>query len=156
MKVSFIIFLLIGVITLGISQNIPYRNDSTYKLELKMEFKTPEPADVNQVKPGQVFRNNPGVELYVNVKLKLLLLIEGDYKLKVVNNNGQAVLTTKLKKPDDYLIKLGRVKDVKERKTANLYIAQFYNKEKKLRSRITIEIKENGDFMVNNKLFGKI
>lgn len=156
MKVSIIIFLLIRAITLGVSQDIPYRNDSTYKLELKMEFKTPEAADVNQVKPGQIFTNNSGIELYVNIKLKLLKLIEGDYKLKVVTNKGKAVLITKLKKPDDYLIKLGSVKDVKERKSAHLYTAQFYNKEKKLLSRITIEIKENGDFMVNSKLFGKI
>ena len=149
---------LIGIIVFqpSLAQEVPYRDESTYKLELKMEFKVPDPEPNNVIDPvkNRIIPTDP--ELYVNLNLKLLKLLPEDTKLKVMDNKGITKLTKKLKDPDEYLIKIGRAMYVKEKKIGNIITVMFFNGKKENTSRITIEFKENGDFIVNDQLFGKI
>lgn len=150
-------FVLLAYFNLSLfAQQVPYRAEETYKLELDLKFKTSEPPDFNTVNPGVLNRNNNiGLQLYVNVKLSILYVLPEDYKLKVINNKKVMVLSKKLKRPDEFVIKLGKAQDMKEGKAPNLYEVLFIGTNKTTQSRITIEIQENGDFLVNNQLFGK-
>ncbi len=140
----------------GTIHDIPYRDPSTYKLSLKMEFKT-EPTESND-KVDMVYRkkNNSGPQLYLNASIELLKLLEDDYKIKIFKNNNGLLISKKLKSPDTLLFKLGYAEKIKSGESPSKFTIQFINKAKKITSQIILEIKENGDFIVNGKQFGKV
>lgn len=141
---------------LAVSQDIPYRDETTYKLSLKMEFKTEPARSSNEVDLVNVIDRNSGPQLYLNASLELLTLSEGDYRIKIFNGENGLLTSKKLKTPTTFLFKLGYANHMKIGKSPNLFTIQFINKEKKVISQIILEIKEDGDFMVNNKRFGKV
>jgi len=138
------------------SQDIPYRDEATYKLSLKMEFKV-EPTPSKNYVDG-VFEKTHTIEpqLYLNASLELLALIDEDHRLKVTSNDNGLVISRKLKSPDIFLFKLGFAGQMKKKTTPNVFTIQFFNKKKEVTSRIILEIKEDGDFIVNGKHFGKV
>jgi len=139
-----------------IRQDIPYRDESTYKLSLKMEFKFESAPNINKVDMVNKPNYNGASQMYLNASLKLLSLLDEDYKIRVVNNIGSVLVSKKLKSPDIFLVKLGFANHMKSQTSPNTFTIQFINKEKEITSQIILEIKENGDFMVNGKRFGKV
>jgi len=143
-------------IKIAIGQDIPYRDESTYKLSLKMEFKVEKPPNSNKIEFADKTKYSPEPQLYLNASLELITLVEDDYKIKVITNIGSGLLSKKIKSPDTFLIKLGYANHMKSQTSPNKFTIQFINKEKKTTSLIILEIKEDGDFMVNGKRFGKV
>jgi hypothetical protein len=139
-----------------IGQDIPYRDPDTYKLSLKMEFKAeaaPSHDKVNMLNKKD-YDGRP--KLYLNASLELLTLVKGDYKIKVFNSENTVLVSRKLKSPTSFLLKLGFAHKMKNVKSPNTFTINFINKEKTIISKIYLEVKEGGDFMVNGKRFGKI
>lgn len=138
------------------TQDIPYRDKDTYKLSLKMEFKLETPADVNQLELSKKKRYSNEPKLFLNTSLEILTLLEYDHRVRIIDNNDRVLISKRLKSPNTFLFKLGYAHYMKDKQSANMFVIDFLNKEKKVMSQIVIEIKEDGDFLVNNERFGKI
>lgn len=141
---------------LSLSQDITYRDEATYKLSLKMEFKVEPAPSKDRLELAYKKPHNREPQLYLNASLELLTLIEGDYRLKVTNNDNGLVISRKLKSPDTFLFKLGFARQMKEKIIPNAFTIQFFNKSKEVTGQIILEVKADGDFIVNGKRFGKI
>jgi len=146
---------MLGVVTKG--QNIPFREENTYKLELGMEYKAIPSEGTSTIVPSQTspFRNT-GSDFYLQIKLNLLQLLNDDFRIKIIDNYGRLVSSKKLKKPDQFVIDLGRSVEIKNGKASNKYRIEFVDDNKNTTSIILIEFTEEGNFLVNNILFGKI
>ena len=149
------IILLVINLTLQ-AQEVPFRAEMTYKLELGMEYKKNPITSTSVVKPGEANIRDTGFDFYLLLKLELLQLLEDDLKLKIINEQGDVVLSKKLKKLELFTIDIGSSPDIKSGKVSQKYRMEFINAAKELSSIILIEFTDEGKFFVNNKPFGQI
>lgn len=135
---------------------VPFRSDSTYDFKLDYNFKTkPEPAH-GEVSYTEYYKRSNDILPYVKVTISMLDLRENDFRVKVVNNQGDQVYSRKMRLPLEFNLDLGFAEDIKERLVPHLYNVYFFDKEKNIQSRITIEVTESGDFLLNDKVYGKL
>ena len=138
-------------------QDVPYRESSSYNLELGMEYKKISQDNTQTFKPGEPQAvMNTGYDFFLTLKLDLLELTDKDFKIKITNDLNDIVLSKKIKKPQLFEIDLGRSTEIKSGKSARNYQIDFIDEDKKKHSQIQIEFNERGDFFVNGELFGKI
>ena len=150
------LFILFLQLTVGAPQDIPYRDEASYKLSLKMAFKVIPAPDKNKVDVSKIKTHNNDPQLYLNASLELLTLIDGDYRIKVTDSNNTLSISRKLKSPDIFLFRMGFASQMKDNTAPNVFTIQFLNKNKEVTGLIILEVKEDGDFIVNGKVFGKI
>jgi len=135
---------------------VPYRDESSYKLSLKMEFKTEKAPSNDKVDMVYTKKRSNGPLLYLNASLELLTLLENDYRIKVINSKKVVIKSARLKSPTTILFDLGFAEYMKSEKSSNTFTIQFIDKKRNVVSHIFLEIKKDGDFMVNGKRFGKV
>ena len=157
MKLLIILFLiLIGLSPdLPAQQTVPFRDTASYEFILDYNFKRKSPP------PGDLVSNNQNrfshdLLPYVKVKLKVLHLEASDYRVQIITNKGNAVYNKRIKEPMEIILDMGFAEDIKERLIPHLYYVNFLDKEKNVHSTITIEVAENGRFLVNDKLYGQL
>ena len=157
-RFTLLVIVCIGLANVSYSQQtVPFRDENTYKLELKMDYKKVPPPDTQEFVPGQNnTKNNTGFDFYITLQLHVLTLLETDFKLKCENNRGDLIFAKKLKKTGVFTIDAGRMADIKAGKTARKYTIEFLNSDKKAESVILLEFNEHNEFLVNNVVFGKI
>ncbi|ELR73890.1 hypothetical protein C900_00054 [Fulvivirga imtechensis AK7] len=93
---------------------------------------------------------------YVKVKFDLLTLGQNDYRIKVVNGHGGSVFSRKLKGPMAFDIDMGFAEDIKDRIVPHSYSVYFMDKAKNILSQITIEVKKDGELLLNEQVYGKL
>ncbi|UII31334.1 hypothetical protein LVD17_23870 [Fulvivirga ulvae] len=135
---------------------VPFRSDSTYNFELDYNFKTKPAPPHGEISYTEYYDKSSDMLPYVSIKISLLGLSENDFRVKVVNNQGNQVYSRKMKLPMEFDVELGFAEDLKEKLVPHLYYVYFFDKERNLHSRITIEVTETGDFLLNDKIYGKL
>lgn len=154
-KLLFLIFLLIsGIATAQI--NIPFREDSSYRFQLDYNFKSKPLPEKDYVSLRHEKSNGSEVLPYVKLNFDLLKLQENDYRIKVVDNHNRSVLNKRLKEPLSFTIDMGFSDDLKERIVPYSYSVFFLDEAKKIQSKITIEVSEEGILMLNEQVYGTL
>lgn len=135
---------------------IPFREASSYAFELDYNFKTKPPPPKDFISMTDSSPATSEILPYVKVKFNLLTLGDNDYRVKIVSNNGGAVFNKKLKGPIAFDIDMGFAEDIKDRIVPHSYSVYFMDKAKNIHSRITIEVKKDGELLLNQQVYGKL
>lgn len=153
--VGLLCFFMISVAAYG-QDIVPFRPDTTYNFKLDYDFKTKPPPPQGEISYTEYYDRPNDILPYVSVKIALLNLAENDFRVKVINNQGDQIYSRKMRLPMEFDVNLGFAEDLKEKLVPHLYHVYFFDKDKNLQSRITIEVTETGDFLLNDKVYGKL
>ncbi|MDZ7647432.1 MAG: hypothetical protein U5K54_09745 [Cytophagales bacterium] len=92
---------------------------------------------------------------YLKVKLTMLKISDQEFRIRVIDINGNLVSTKKIEPNVEVKIDWGFSEDIKDRIVTPEYTVLFLNKDKKVLSRIYMIIQEDGTFLVNDEKRGK-
>jgi len=101
-------------------------------------------------------QNAQGVLPYLILNLKILKASTEEVKLKVSSNRNDNVMSRKLKEGVEFSIEIGFTDDVKDRVTAHEYTVNLLNDKRKEQSKIVIFVNEDGTFLINGEVRGKL
>jgi hypothetical protein len=151
----------LAVFLIGIFlQDIPYKPNVEYDIQLDYQFKTRPPVDHAKFAYGdsdeEVNRRKASTILpYLILNVKLVKLSDSETRVRIFDNFDKVVLSKKISEGISIPIDVGFTDDAKDRVTAHQYVMAFLSPDKKEVSRIVIHIQEDGTFMVNGEKRGK-
>lgn len=155
--------ILVGLLYLFIfvQDQIPFKPKEEFEVKLNYAFKQRPPSEHTtfrydaQTKDHEN-QNSSSILPYLILNLKVVKTSSNEVKLKVVSNRDANVLTKKIHDGFEFPIDIGFTDDVKDRVTAHQYIIYFLDDKKKEQSRIVIFVEEDGTFLVNGEVRGKL
>lgn len=150
-----LLFLLIAL-SLHEKQGVPYRDESTYEINLDYDFKNKvvDDRDVVQLSARRA-KEKHGLLPYLIVNLVLLKVGPDDYRIKVTDSLEGVVLSKKIKPEQVYKIDMGFTDDMKDGVTPNQFVVHFIDQKKTVKNRIVLEVQEDGTFLINGQVHGK-
>lgn len=137
-------------------ETIPYKPSSEFELKMDYAFKQRTLDHTKAVdfteKPGRSIGPLP----YLGLELKLIIINANEERIQIIDNTGRTSLSKKLK--GGLLIKmdLGFTDDMKDRVTAHEYKVLILDTNKKPTNQILIHVAEDGTFLVNGEVRGKL
>ncbi len=149
------------VLFIFIQDQIPFKAKEDFNVKLNYAFKQ-RPSSENTTFHFETStkerdsENSSGVLPYLILNLKITKATASEVRIKVVTNLNTNLLTKKIQNDFELPIDIGFTDDVKDRVTAHEYIVYFLNDKKKEQSKIVIFVEEDGTFLVNGELRGKL
>ena len=151
------LLLALTVLSLEAQQEIPYRQENTYEIKLDYDFKNRVVDDQDVVRVSERFRKERhGLLPYLIVNFSLLKIEPDDYRIRVTDNAEDLVLSKKIKPDQVYKIDMGFTDDMKDGVTPNRFNIHFIDQQKTLKSRVVLEVLEDGTFLVNERVHGRL
>jgi hypothetical protein len=142
-------------------EEVPYKATEDFEIKLQFEFKERVRPDASRVDLNQTAKDyershgsGPLPYLYLNVRL--LKLYPEEVKMRVVKNGDKVVLNKKFDLSTLVKLDLGFTDDIKDRVSAYEYTILFLNENKEPASRIVIYFHEDGTYLVNGQVRGKL
>jgi len=153
---------LLFCIALLFSQDqVPYKANEDFEIKLNFEFKERVRTEANRVDLNQSAReyersrgSGPLPYLYLNVRI--LKLYPEELKMRVVKNGDKVVYNKKFDLSTLVKLDLGFTDDIKDRVSAYEYTILFVNEKKEPTSKIVIYFHEDGTYLVNGQVRGKL
>ncbi len=140
-----------------IQDQIPFKPSDEFELKLDYTLRQRPAADHNSYRYDQSpTQNGSGVLPYLILNLKILKASAEELKLKVSSNREVNVMTKKLKEGIEFQIIMGFTDDVKDRVTAHEYTVYMLNDKREEQSKIVIFVNEDGTFLINGEVRGKL
>lgn len=151
---------LISLLIFAIAQDLPYKSKEEFDIKLDYKFKQRPQTDantftMNESKQDYDKRTSRAPLPYLALNIITLKLSEQEVKVKITNNQNQNSLTKKVEVGSTIPIDFGFTDDVKDRVAPYYYKIIFLSAKKAEVSQITIEVLEDGSFMVNGEKRGK-
>ena len=141
--------------------DVPYKATEDFEIKLNFEFKDRVRADVNRVELNQTAKeyerthaSGPLPYLYLN--LRMLKLYPEEVKMRVVKNEDKVVFNKKFDLSTLVKLDLGFTDDIKDRVSAYEYTILFMKDNKEPASKIVIYFHEDGTYLVNGQVRGKL
>ncbi|MEQ8363886.1 MAG: hypothetical protein RH948_13530 [Cyclobacteriaceae bacterium] len=142
-------------------QEVPYKADDEFTIELDLSFKQRPPAAGNTYNFDDTSReykkrNMPGPTPYVVLSVSIDKINDNEARLKVFQADKKMVFSKKLKGKLVFQIDAGYNDDLVDQFPGHHHIISFYDDNKKEVSRIVINFDKDGNYSVNGKQRGKI
>lgn len=139
---------------------VPYKPHEEFDLKLKFEFKERTRADPNKVDLEQtskdLHRNRGSGPLpYLFLNLQILKQAPEEMRVKIFEG-AKLVYNKKVEVSTIIKLDMGFTDDIKDRVTAYEYNIMFYNEKKEPVSRIVVYFHEDGTYLVNEQVRGKL
>jgi hypothetical protein len=146
---------------ISIQAEIPFKPKEEFDVKLNYSFKQRSSDDHNTFRYDVQERNhsnqNSSTMLpYLVLKVKILKAASTEVKLKVVNNLSSKVISKKIHEGVEFEIDMGYTDDVKDHVTAHEYIIFMQNEKQERQSKIVIFVDEDGVFLINDEIRGKL
>ncbi|MBP9924583.1 MAG: hypothetical protein KBF45_01235 [Cyclobacteriaceae bacterium] len=132
------------------------------EFELKINFTIEDRPIDEPYKKGNVvlledrLRKDKGGPLpYLKVKLTILKVADQEFRIRVLDHQGQLVSSKKVGPNVEIKIDWGFSDDIKDGIVTPEYTVLFISKDKKNVSRIYMLVQEDGTFLVNDEKRGK-
>lgn len=146
---------------LVVQDDVPFKPTDEFEIKLNFEFKERERTSANKVEMDLTKKEyerslGSGPLPYLFLNLKVLKPTPEEVRIRIKENGRNSVLNKKFN-PDAILkLDLGFTDDIKDRIGAYEYRIFFLTQEKEPVSQITIYFEENGTYLVNGVVRGKI
>ncbi len=135
----------------------PLKSTDEFQLKLDLQFKKRPHTGNNTVEMERRTLPTSGMDApYLYIDLLVIKPVLEEVRIKVLNNNGENLLTRKFDSKVKVKLDLGFTDDIKDRATAHQYIITFFRKDKTPSSMIEIFFEEDGTYLVNGEKRGKI
>ncbi len=156
MKIS---ILLLAVLFL--QTETPFKPMEEIEVKLNFEFRERIREDANKINMDQTRATNErsrgsGPLPYLFVNVKVLKQNADEVRLKVVENGSRIKLNKKFDMNTLLKLDLGFTDDIKDRVTAHEYTIYYLTKDKQPLSKIIIFFEEDGTYIVNGQVRGKL
>ena len=149
------------VLLFVIQDDVPFKPTDEFEIKLNFEFKERERTSFNKVEMDLSKKEyerslGSGPLPYLFLNLKVLKPTPEEVRIRIVENGKNSVLNRKFD-PDTILkLDLGFTDDIKDRIGAYQYRIFFLTHDKEPVSLITIYFEEDGTYLVNGVVRGKI
>ena len=136
---------------------IPYKANDEFELKLDLQFKKRPPPDLNKVDLEKRTLPTSGMNgPYLYIDLKVIKPIAEEYRVKVIKNERDLLLSKKFDPSTVIKLDLGFTDDIKDHISPHHYMITFFSKDKDPLSRIEIFFEKDGTYIVNGEKRGKI
>lgn len=137
-------------------ETIPFKPKEEFELKMDYTFRQRTFDHTKAVDYGDKVPRDTGPLPYLELTLRLLVINANEARVQITGNTGELMLNKKLK--DGLLIKmdLGFTDDMKDRVTAHEYKVLILDDNKTPTSQILIHVAEDGTFLVNGEVRGKL
>lgn len=153
--------LILSLIFYSFYQNeVPYKPSEEFELKVNYIFKERPGIDRQTVEydkatDEKLRKATSGPMPYLLVELKILQVSDQEFRVRVVNNNGDLVFNRKATAGTTIKLDWGYTEDIKDKLSPNEFTAFFNNPGKKTVSKIHLTIQDDGIFFVNGEKRGK-
>ncbi len=140
---------------------VPYKPKDEFEILIDYQFKNRSAADALTVDYSDTKedldkkRYAAGVRPYLILNMKLLKLSSDEVKVRAINTEGRTVYNKKVMVGDLVKFDMGFTDDIKDRVGPYAVTVVFLSKDKKETSRIYLNVREDGTFLVNDEVRGK-
>ena len=136
---------------------VPYKSNDEFELKLDMQFKKRPPPNLNRVDLEKRTLPASGMNApYLYIDLRVLKPVPEEYRVKVVKNERDLLLSKKFDGSTVIKLDMGFTDDIKDYISPHHYMITFYSKDKNPLSRIEIFFEKDGTYIVNGEKRGKI
>jgi len=140
---------------------VPFKPKNEFEIKLNYSFKQRSPEEHNTFRydaheKGHNSQNSSSMLPYLILNVKILKATSTEMKLKVVNNLSGKTISKKVHEGLEFEIVMGFTDDVKDRVTANEYTIFMQNEKREHQSKIVIFVGEDGAFLINDEVRGKL
>ena len=149
----------IFLLVFSLFQEVPFKPAAEFEIKVDYDFRDRPGPDINTVQLGSirtVQRTSLGVLPYLVLHIKMLALPHEKTRMQIVTNLDSRPMHKKVTVNSVYDLDLGFTVDMIDRVTAHEYTLTFLDENKKPVNRIHIFIGEDGSFMVNGELRGRV
>jgi hypothetical protein len=150
-------YLLLTIILL-LQDQITQKPNREFEITTKYELRKKPGPEANQVvfdRSEDSKRSNDSDMLpYLTLNIKIKKWAPGVAQIKITDSSGKIFLKKKPSDDGQYSLDMGFVDDMKDKVTSGKFLVAFL-KEKKMVEQITIEVEEDGTFLVNGEKRGK-
>jgi hypothetical protein len=137
-------------------ETIPYKPNDEFELKMDYAFRLRTIDHTKAVDFTEKSSRSTGPLPYLGLELKLLVVNSNEERVQITDNKGKTVLNKKLKAGLLIKMDLGFTDDMKDRVTAYEYKVLIINANKTPTNQILIHIAEDGTFLVNGEVRGKL
>ncbi len=141
---------------------VPLKADEEFEIKLDYKFKNRNATSDNNFKVDfeetvaeRERKNNNSLLPYLTLNIKPLKLSDQEVRLKAVAEGGKTIITRKIAVGEVIRMDLGFTDDLKDYVNPHEYNLYFLSADKKETNRIHLLVKEDGTFLINEKVKGK-
>jgi len=139
----------------------PYKLNDEFEIKLNFEFKERTRPDPNKVELDQTRKEyersrGSGPLPYLYLNLRILKLVPEEVRVRIIENGSKVVLNKKFDINTVLKLDLGFTDDIKDRVSAYEYTVLFLNNSKEPLSKVVVYFHEDGTYLVNGQVRGKL
>jgi hypothetical protein len=154
-----IFFTLITLVFL--QDSIPLKPMDEFEVKLNFEFKERLRVDANRIEldltPGEYERRkSTGPLPYLFCNVRVIKPADAEVRVRVVENGRKMVLNKKWDPSTVLKLELGFTDDIKDRISAYEYTVIYLDSKKEPVSKVVIFFQEDGTYLVNGQVRGKL
>ncbi len=155
------IFTWLLFILIFIQDETPFKAKGEFEVKLNYTFKKrplPEVTSFRFDSPtsDREKENASNMLPYLVLDVKILSASPTEARVKVIDNLNNKIVSKKIKDDFMFSIDMGFTDDVKDHVTAHEYIVYLLDEKNFKQSKIVIFVKEDGAFLVNDEVRGKL
>ncbi|MEO7992264.1 MAG: hypothetical protein ABI663_22130 [Chryseolinea sp.] len=154
------IFTWLLFILIFIQDETPFKPKEEFEVKLNYSFKkrpAPESTTFRFDDANDREKQNSSSMLpYLILDVKILSTSPTEARLKVIDNLNNKTVNKKIYDDFMFSIDMGFTDDVKDHVTAHQYIVYLLNDKREEQSKIVIFVKEDGAFLINDEVRGKL
>jgi len=144
----------------GYQSEVPYKASEEFELKVNYILKERPGIDRQTVEydkstDDKIRNATAGPMPYLLVELKVLAISDQEFRVRVVNNEGDLLFNRKATAGTIIKIDWGYTEDIKEKLAPNEFTVFFNDSDKKAVSKIYLTIQNDGTFLVNGEKRGK-
>jgi hypothetical protein len=155
MKIALLIFALFYL-----QDETPLKPLEEFEVKLDFEFrdrvKDPNKVEMNQTHRAYEKSRSTGPLPYLFLNLRVLKQQPEEVRLRVEQNGKSGVMNKKFNTSTVIKLDMGFTDDIKDRVSPHEYTVTFLTNDKKPISKIIIFFEEDGTYIVNGQVRGKI
>lgn len=141
--------------------SVPFKPTEEFELKLNFQFKDRARADPNKVELDQTRReyerSHSGGQLpYLFLDFRVIRKQPDEVRIRVLENNNKLVHNKKIDVNTVLKLELGFTDDIKDHVGAYEYTIFLLNEDKQPVRRVVIYFKQDGTYLVNGQMRGKI
>jgi hypothetical protein len=144
-----------------LQDEIPFKAEEEFEIKLQFEFKERPRSGANTIELDRTMkeyeRSQTSIPLpYLFLNLRVLKQGADEVRIRVFENGMKSVSGKKFNSTTLFKLDLGFTDDIKDRVGAYEYEIVFLSQDKDPVSKITIYFEEDGTYLVNGQIRGKI
>lgn len=153
------IFTWLLFILIFIQDETPFKAKAEFEVKLNYTFKkrpVPEATTFRFDAPDHEKENASNMLPYLILDVKILSVSPTEARVRVIDNRNKKIVSKKIHNDIMFSIDMGFTDDVKDHVTAHEYIVYLLDEKNLKQSKIVIFVKEDGAFLVNDEVRGKL